>query len=300
MADEENLCTASSFGEDSNLYDATHVKADSSSETECVANDESIEVEAIEFNKPHQIINEGVFSHCPRRLLLLILAFLVIMITSAIAGFVVLGGKDTSSLLSTISSGGVPNDLEIEMDEDDSNNEFSEPVDDLSDSTDRIDISTYTTDTVATPTSAPLIAGSPAPSARATQEGTSELSEGLSDGLSVVSSEGLSDQVSSEESQIWTDPRCPEHDLVVSSSCLEGQATALSVASFCFASKRDGDWYWVRNSNGYDVWDYTDETEGDVTLMNLSTGNYIISLVRDSMQPYDEIISHEFTVPECA
>jgi len=294
MADEENLCTASSFGEDSNIYDATHVKADSSSETECVANDESIEVEAIEFNEPKQMINEGVFSNCPRRLLLLILAFLVIMITSAIAGFVVLGGKDTSSLLSTISSGGVPNDLEI--DEDDSNIEFSEPVDDLSDSEDRIDISTNTTDTVPTPSSAPLIAGSPAPSARATQEGTSELSTGLSE----VLSEGLSDQVSSEESQIRTDPRCPEHDLVVSSSCLEGQATALSVASFCFASKRDGDWYWIRNSNGYDVWDYTDETEGDVTLMNLSTGNYIISLVRDSMQPYDEIISHEFTVPECA
>ena len=296
MADEENLCTASSSGEDSNLYDATHDKADSSSETECVANDESIEVEAIEFNEPKQMINEGVFSNCPRRLLLLILAFLVIMITSAIAGFVVLGGKDTSSLLSTISSGGVPNDLEIELDEDDSNNEFSEPVDDLSDSEDRIDISTNTTDTVPTPSSAPLIAGSPAPSARATQEGTSELSTGLSE----VLSEGLSDQVSSEESQIRTDPRCPEHDLVVSSSCLEGQASALSVASFCFASKRDGDWYWIRNSNGYDVWDYTDETEGDVTLMNLSTGNYIISLVRDSMQPYDEIISHEFTVPECA
>lgn len=109
----------------------------------------------------------------------------------------------------------------------------------------------------------------------------------------------------SEATASPTNP-CPDHDLAVSSSCgSEGTDGVLSTASFCFASKRDGDWYWIRNREdtatpAYDSWDYTEESEGNLPLPNLAKGDYVISLVRDSMQPYEEIVSHEFTVPECS
>jgi len=91
---------------------------------------------------------------------------------------------------------------------------------------------------------------------------------------------------------------CPDHSLVASSNCAENSATAFSTVLFCFASKRDGDWYWIRGSDdsddtrGYDIWDYTDETEGQLTLSDLVKGNYLVSLVRDSMRPYDIITTH--------
>ena len=105
----------------------------------------------------------------------------------------------------------------------------------------------------------------------------------------------------------WSNINCPDHSLVVSSNCFEdGTTNAFSTVQYCFAAKRDGDWYWIRgtgddeDTNAYDSWDYTDETEGYLTLLDLGKGNYEISLVRDSMQPYDVITTHNFTVPECA
>jgi hypothetical protein len=105
---------------------------------------------------------------------------------------------------------------------------------------------------------------------------------------------------------LWSNNNCPDHSLVVSSNCVEDDfTTAFSTVQYCFATKRDGDWYWIRGTgddegnSGYDSWDYTDEMEGQLTLLDLGKGNYEISLVRDSMQPYDVITTHIFTVPEC-
>jgi len=95
--------------------------------------------------------------------------------------------------------------------------------------------------------------------------------------------------------------RCPDNYLMVNSQCNNngGVSVALSLASFCFDTKRDGDWYWVRGGTGYDSWDYLDQREGDLALPQLARGVYTISLVRDSMEPYNELISHEFVVPRC-
>ena len=104
----------------------------------------------------------------------------------------------------------------------------------------------------------------------------------------------------------WSNENCPDHSLVVSSNCVEDDSTtAFSTVQYCFATKRDGDWYWIRGTSDdegtseYDSWDYTDEMEGQLTLADLGKGNYEISLVRDSMQPYDVITTHNFIVPEC-
>jgi len=138
----------------------------------------------------------------------------------------------------------------------------------------------------------------PSPSLGPTRAPTLEPSVSGTDGsTSAVTTVVTTDGTSSSN--------CPDHSIVASSNCAEDSATAFSTVLFCFASKRDGDWYWIRSSDdsddtrGYDSWDYTDETEGQLTLLDLGKGNYLVSLVRDSMRPYDIITTHNFTVPEC-
>lgn len=289
---------------------AIRIKADNSPSvegTEYSASNEGIEVEALEFDKPKQRYNdydEGTLPfYFPRRLLLLILAFVLIMTSSAVAGFLVLRGKNISSSASVISSGNSAEDAEVSeiLNVTNSNNDNTGgriPIDADEDAI--IDLNDTTNTNTNALTAVPLPAPMPS-TAAPTQTATYEVTT------------AFSSWDSSEATAIWSDPICPEHNLVVSSSCVESSSNALSTASFCFSSKRDGDWYWVRSSSNsntttttetlataYDSWDYTEETEGELKFLDLSKGDYTISLVRDSMQPYDEIVSHEFTVPECA
>lgn len=275
------------------------IQTDSSSarETEYTASNEGVEVEAIEFNQPKRMDDVGHTFYCPRKLLLLILAFLVIMIVSTITGFLVLKGKkrisssaaflvtgdskevvEVLNVTNTIENTGgfIPIDTEIfVMDlEDTIDTNITEP---------QVSISLAPTHS---PSSVPTVS----PTQRPTSDVTTE-----------QSSSGTSRSIPPSE-----DSNCTNHDLVVSSSCASDTEDALSTASYCFASKRDGDWYWLRsrvaedNSRpDYDLWDYTEEIKGQYSFLGLPKGDYIISLVRDSMQPYDEIISHEFSVLEC-
>ena len=284
--------------------------------------EEGIEVEAVEFiNGKKDKDDSGNGLYCPRRIMLLIVACLVIMTASAIFGFWILSGNEspsssTTSLVSsannadegadvlnvTKNNSGTADPLPIDtmdadqngvvdlqeflgaLKEENSAKNTTKPTLDPTESTP----STAPPPTLA-PVPAPTSAPSHTPSATVTIESYTETTTGISSG-GTGGVEGS----------------CLDHNLVVSSSCVEGSASALSIASFCFASKRDGDWYWVRGSdadNGttrdYDSWDYTEEIEGELTLLDLGKGGYLISLVRDSMQPYDEIITHEFLVPEC-
>jgi hypothetical protein len=95
-----------------------------------------------------------------------------------------------------------------------------------------------------------------------------------------------------------------DHQLVVSSKCQEGEDSnrALSFVNYCFGSTRDGDWYWIRNNDtSYDSWDYTNgASRGVVQLSTIPSGKYLVSLVRDSMEPYNVIITEELVVPDCS
>jgi hypothetical protein len=270
-----------------------------------------IEVEALEFNKsklPDE--EEEVTVQCPRRLLFLVLALFAIMTASAVAGFMVLSSKKKSSSTSAIAI-----DLNASDNLNVTNNNDNDGglVPDDADQFGVVDLQDKDTKATKQPTAAP----SPAPtvaqtahqSGAATGSSTSGYTTEFSSSASSLATAVWNDRPPSDQNpdQNIESPDCPDHKLVVSSSCVSGSANALSTASFCFASKRDGDWYWVRNSVGalglgglqYDSWDYTEETEGELTFLDLSRGNYIVSLVRDSMEPYDEIVSQEFTVPAC-
>ena len=271
--------------------------------TEYTASNEGIEVAALEFDKHKRRYDDYDAFHCPRRLLLLILAFVFVMTSSAVAGFLVLRGKNRSSSASIISSGNFAEDTEVSeiLNVTNSNNDNDNPrgpilidadgdgINDLPWSDEAPWSDEDTTISVISPAFT-----SPPSTAAPTQTATSEVTT------------KFSSLASSEATAIWNDAICSEDHLVVSSSCVESSSNALSTASFCFSSKRDGDWYWVRSKTtttemppSFDSWDYTEEKKGELTFLDLSAGDFTISLVRDSMQPYDEIISHEFTVPEC-
>lgn len=305
---------------------AARNKADTSSNegTDYTASNEGIEVEAIEFDKP-SLQYEKVSKRSPRRLILFIFAFVVILIASAIAGFGVLRSKKNSSSESELQQS--VNVTNNEGNAEDSIKIIDPEEDSVKDAVNRTESS------VLSPTSAPSSTLSQTATTQLSSRGSSPASffstveslwsdnrssESESSDMELpqdkdVSSESVSsevqlgnDNISSESVStagdlLWSDPACPNHNLDVSSSCVIGASTSISTASFCFASKSDGDWYWIRSSgsDAYDSWDYTDETEGGLTIMDLSRGQYIISLVRDSMHPYNEIISHEFTVPQC-
>jgi hypothetical protein len=93
----------------------------------------------------------------------------------------------------------------------------------------------------------------------------------------------------------------PNHNIVVASSCQEN--SPLTTVLYCFATTRDGDWYWIRgkfSDNNVDVWDYTNGVQQDrLEFSNIPTGTYLVSLVRDSMKPYNVIITKELVVPNC-
>lgn len=254
---------------------------------------EGIEVEAVEFARRRKRRKKKIEKHtkktvfgCPRRLVLLAVAFLLIMTVSALAGFLILNSKNAKSNASALEEEGA----------------------DVIDVTKETDKESETTDTAAVDIDAEL-------------EGEIDLAdEGNSTSIeeeeeppyadvvitpTATPTEGDTGQTSKAVAEEGTEAEWGDHALTVSSSCVEGLATAVSVASFRFSSKRDGDWYWIRGvtnttTSQYDSWEYTDEREGELPLLNLASGgSYQISLVRDSMQPYDEIISHNFTIPAC-
>jgi hypothetical protein len=102
-----------------------------------------------------------------------------------------------------------------------------------------------------------------------------------------------------------TELTCGEdHDLIVSSQCQStgSESWSSTRVSYCFSRARDGDWYWIRDSNSdYDRWDYTDgASEGAMDFDSIPPGEYLVSLVRDSMQPYDVLITESLTVPDCS
>ncbi len=305
----------------------TRIKADSSNfeGTDRTASNEGIEVEAIEFDKANYKKDDGI----PKRLLLFILASVVILAASAGAGFAVLNSKKKGSTTMAFSSEDATQSSNA------TKNEIEAPVIDDAEPEQTMNASDVTESSNSLPTAAPT--------ARATEqdsvfgsasdsfsdEGESLWSDALDEAAeaetsgedvsAVESDSGLvlpgSDNIStsstatsaesSEPDSLWSDPVCPNDDVAVSSACASGSASSISTASFCFVSKHDGDWYWLRSASeggpspAYDSWDYIDETKGELTILDLNEGNYIISLVRDSMEPYDEIVSHEFTVPEC-
>ena len=284
--------------------------------TEDSGSSEGIEVEAIEYDKP-QYSDAILGIQGIRRLVLFVVAFVVVLTASGVAGFLVLGGKRAAaSVVATTSpakdfefdldattnetqSGSLsptdPNDysklgkLFLNAPNEGQTSAWKDPADTNDEALRASVFSAETSTPTSTPTSSPTSKPSPNPSEAATDGSTQWFT---------------SPSTSSTSSTPRNDSPCDDHNLVVSSSCAEGSSNAISTALFCFASKRDGDWYWVRNSEDgttaeYDLWDYTEEVEGELNLLNLSAGNYRISLVRDSMRPYDEIISRELTVPEC-
>lgn len=269
--------------------------------TEDSGTNEGIEVEAIEFDKSaheHSVLGFP----CIKKLMLFIVAFLVIVVGSAITGFLVLGSKRMSRSAPAISSLNSTNNTERGGNVTDFNGTVGSlnPIDsDLEQAIGSEYLRGFDTDALSvsqspSPTSIPTLSPTLAPSSNPSEITTTDLTQ-------VVTS-----QFTSGLMPPWNDSPCVDHSLIVSSTCTAGSAYAFSKALFRLASKRDGDWYWVRNNNSedsitadYDSWDYMEETEGELTFSDLSSGNYIISLVRDSMQPYDEIISQEFSVPEC-
>lgn len=102
-----------------------------------------------------------------------------------------------------------------------------------------------------------------------------------------------------------TDISCgDDHNLIVASECQSDGVESWTSTRilFCFSRTRDGDWYWIRSADGdYDQWDYTEgESEGMVEVDSISAGDYLVSLVRDSMQPYDILLTETVTVPDCS
>lgn len=95
-----------------------------------------------------------------------------------------------------------------------------------------------------------------------------------------------------------------DHNLVVVSECQsEGvESWSYTRVLFCFSRTRDGDWYWIRGADSdYDRWDYTEgASEGMLNFESIPPGNYLVSLVRDSMQPYDVLITENLTIPDCS
>mmetsp|Transcript_31138 Transcript_31138/g.51905 ORF Transcript_31138/g.51905 Transcript_31138/m.51905 type:complete len:373 (+) Transcript_31138:28-1146(+) len=90
-----------------------------------------------------------------------------------------------------------------------------------------------------------------------------------------------------------------DHNIVVTTSC---QGTVPLVAiSYCFSWTRDGDWYWIRDNGDYDEWGYTEgAADGTMEFSDMPQATYLVSLVRDSMEPYDVLITESFTVPDCS
>ncbi|KAG7366889.1 hypothetical protein IV203_029559 [Nitzschia inconspicua] len=95
-----------------------------------------------------------------------------------------------------------------------------------------------------------------------------------------------------------------DHDLIVASECQSDGVESWSFTRvlFCFSRTRDGDWYWIRGAdNDYDRWDYTEgASEGTLDFDSIPPGKYLVSLVRDSMQPYNILLTEEVTVPDCS
>lgn len=271
------------------------------------ATNEGIEVQAIEFDKL-QYSKVGDSSRSTRKTILFALAFVVILFASAITGFTVLRSKKKSALtesseFSSIDSTSTEN----------SSSEVFTPEEEGPNAIDQVEASESTlpeSGDASQPLTSTENEESPAVVEPPMDVDTSEEFSSNTDVSPVDEPQPGNDNISSEaaesvkEANPWNDPVCPNHNLDVSSYCSGGASGSISIASFCFGSKRDGDWYWIRSSAGaataYDSWDYTEETNGQLTIGDLKGGDsYIISLVRDSMQPYDEIISHEFTVPKC-
>ena len=274
---------------------------------------EGIEVEALEFSKNKRVVGDDGESgfYCPRRIVLVVVAFLVVMTTSAVAGFLILNGNKNSYSIATAAAFAGEDAEIVDVIKNDNNDtadftfredeggiinleELIISIDDEDTATPTIEQTEATfrptealTESTASPTLTPTLSPvSPAPSASETDEVTTDFTSEVTEEIDTSS---------------WAD-----HQLSVSSTCVEGSNNAISIAPFRFATKHDGDWYWVRGmdgedstTRGYDSWDYTEEIQGELSLSGLSSGGYIISLVRDSMQPYDEVISHEFTVPAC-
>ncbi|KAG7352837.1 hypothetical protein IV203_008885 [Nitzschia inconspicua] len=95
-----------------------------------------------------------------------------------------------------------------------------------------------------------------------------------------------------------------DHNLIVASECQSDgvQSWSFTRVLFCFSRTRDGDWYWIRGAdNDYDRWDYTEgASEGTLDFDSIPSGKYLVSLVRDSMQPYNILLTEEVTVPDCS
>mmetsp|Transcript_16805 Transcript_16805/g.38519 ORF Transcript_16805/g.38519 Transcript_16805/m.38519 type:complete len:358 (-) Transcript_16805:226-1299(-) len=302
----------------------TNLRLDEASTSNGTMNSqEGIEVEAVEFSKKSKsrrvldIVEDANF-YIPRRPLLLIAAFFVTMTTSAISGFAVLGQKKSAAKNAAASSAlmievnGASNEIELPSDLDGTlyfeeptdPPETAEPTKSPTEAPTEVPTESPTKSPTESPTEFPtqsptesptssstsfptLAPVTPEPTVAATEQITTKLTPGATSGIGGFS---------------WSD-----HDLSVTSSCVQGSDIAVSMAAFRFGSKRDGDWYWVRGVNDinsptrdYDSWDYTEQTEGQMALSGLNSGNYVMSLVRDSMQPYDQIITFEFTVPDCA
>jgi len=326
-----------------------------------------IEVEAVEFSskkKQVNVSNDDRDLHCPRRMMLIIVAFVVVMTASAVVGFWAFRTNKTSSsssVASLVSSDEVGaevvdvntnSNVVVDLSLKDTAGEINSARDGENDVKEEINKSNkenadtnynpllWSDSATPPPTTAPISAftegpipqSTPSPAAEADLEPAIEadpLPVAEADPLPVAEADptpppslgptraptlepsvsGTDGSTSAVTTVVTTDgtssSNCPDHSIVASSNCAEDSATAFSTVLFCFASKRDGDWYWIRSSDdsddtrGYDSWDYTDETEGQLTLLDLGKGNYLVSLVRDSMRPYDIITTHNFTVPEC-
>ncbi len=287
---------------------------DTSEESDGSATNEGIEVQAIEFDK----LQNDDRSRSPRKAILFAIAFVVLLFASTITGFGVLRSKKKSALAesSNFSSIDATNtesstpevanpeveDLNVVDQTEPLEPTLPEPEDvsqNENDSTEDLAEEGSPTVEEGSPTvEEPPIDADTSVEASSNTDVTPPAGDELQPGNDNISSESVG---SGAVALPWDD-NCPNHNLDVSSYC--SSSGSISIAAFCFGSKRDGDWYWIRSSAGaataYDSWDYTEETNGQLTINDLKGGDsYIISLVRDSMQPYDEIISHEFTVPQC-
>jgi len=318
-----------------------------------------IEVEAVEFSskkKQVNVSNDDRDLHCPRRMMLIIVAFVVVMTASAVVGFWAFRTNKTSSsssVASLVSSDEVGaevvdvntnSNVVVDLSLKDTAGEINSARDGENDIKEEINKSNkenadtnynpllWSDSATPLPTTAPISAFTEGPIPQSTPSPAAEadlLPIAEADPLPVAEADptpppslgptraptlepsvsGTDGSTSAVTTVVTTDgtssSNCPDHSIVASSNCAEDSATAFSTVLFCFASKRDGDWYWIRSSDdsddtrGYDSWDYTDETEGQLTLLDLGKGNYLVSLVRDSMRPYDIITTHNFTVPEC-
>jgi hypothetical protein len=125
------------------------------------------------------------------------------------------------------------------------------------------------------------------------------------DAPSATSTSSQSVVVTAAGTTMPTDISCgDDHNLIVASECQSDGAESWSNTRvlFCFSRTRDGDWYWIRGSESdYDRWDYTEgASEGTLEFDSIPPGDYLVSLVRDSMQPYDILLTETVTVPDCS